>query len=59
MLFERTALSKRPDELARKELDALRKDDQLTPDMVFRDPYFLQFTNSMTAILKKILKTQL
>ncbi len=45
MLFERTALSKKPESLAQKELDALRKDDQLTPDLVFRDPYVLEFLN--------------
>lgn len=43
MLFERTALSKRPDKLIRQELAALRKEDRLTPDLVFRDPYFLDF----------------
>ncbi len=43
MLFERTALSKKPDQLIRRELDALREEDKLTPDMVFRDPYLLGF----------------
>jgi predicted nuclease of restriction endonuclease-like (RecB) superfamily len=43
MLFERTALSRKPAELARRELAALREDDRLTPDLVFRDPYFLDF----------------
>ena len=43
MLFERTAISKKPDKLIRKELKALREDDQLTPDLVFRDPYVLDF----------------
>lgn len=43
MLFERTALSKKPDQLIRQELDALREEDQLTPDLVFRDPYLLDF----------------
>ena len=38
MLFERTALSKKPEEVARAELAALRSEDQLTPDLVFRDP---------------------
>ncbi len=32
MLFERTALSKKPDQLIRQELDALREEDQLTPN---------------------------
>jgi predicted nuclease of restriction endonuclease-like (RecB) superfamily len=43
MLFERTALSRKPEELARKELDELRESDQMTPDLVFRDPYVLDF----------------
>jgi predicted nuclease of restriction endonuclease-like (RecB) superfamily len=43
MLYERTALSKKPEELARVELAALRDEDKLTPDLVFRDPYFLDF----------------
>lgn len=43
MLFERTALSKKPAKLAKQELAALREEDKLTPDLVFRDPYFLDF----------------
>ncbi len=43
MLFERTALSKKPKELIRHELKALRAEDKLTPDLVFRDPYFIDF----------------
>ena len=43
MLFERTALSKKPAKLAAMELKALRDEDKLTPDLVFRDPYFLDF----------------
>lgn len=43
MLYERTALSRKPAELAKKELAKLRTADQLSPDLVFRDPYFLDF----------------
>lgn len=43
MLYERTALSKKPEELIRKELAALREKDELTPALVFRDPYMLDF----------------
>lgn len=43
MLYERTALSKKPDKLIRAELAALREEDKLTPDLVFRDPYVLDF----------------
>ena len=43
MLYERTALSKKPDKLIRRELEALREEDKFTPDLVFRDPYVLDF----------------
>lgn len=43
MLFERTAISKKPDELIKLELEKLRETNQLTPDLVFKDPYFLDF----------------
>lgn len=43
MLYERTALSAKPEELIRRELDALRSEDALTPDLVFKSPYFLDF----------------
>lgn len=43
MLFERTAISKKPEELMRQELKELREKNKLTPDLVFRDPYFLDF----------------
>jgi predicted nuclease of restriction endonuclease-like (RecB) superfamily len=39
MLYERTALSKKPEELAKSELAPLRKEDRMTPDHVFRDHY--------------------
>ena len=43
MLYERTAISKKPEEVIRHDLDALREEDRLTPDLVFRDPYVLDF----------------
>ena len=43
MLFERTALSKKPDELIKKELNVLRSEGTVTSDLVFRDPYVLDF----------------
>jgi predicted nuclease of restriction endonuclease-like (RecB) superfamily len=43
MLFERSALSRKPDKLIEVELRELRDEDKLTPDLVFRDPYFLDF----------------
>ena len=43
MLFQRTALSKKPTRLVKEELTALREQNKITPDLVFRDPYFLDF----------------
>lgn len=43
LLFERTALSRKPAKLGAMELKKLREEDKLTPDLVFRDPYFLDF----------------
>jgi predicted nuclease of restriction endonuclease-like (RecB) superfamily len=43
MLYERTALAKKPENIIRYELDTLREQDQLMPDLVFKDPYFLDF----------------
>ena len=44
MLFERTAISGKPDEFIKKELSTLREDNVMNPDMVFKSPYFLEFT---------------
>jgi hypothetical protein len=54
MLFERTALSRRPKQLVQNELKALRERDQLTPDLVFRDPYFWIFLASRTPTRRRI-----
>ncbi|MDZ4340870.1 MAG: DUF1016 N-terminal domain-containing protein, partial [Candidatus Binatia bacterium] len=53
MLFERTALSKKPKELIRHELNALRSEDKLTPDLVFRDPYVLDFLGLKDRYIEK------
>jgi predicted nuclease of restriction endonuclease-like (RecB) superfamily len=45
MLYERTAISKKPEELVKKELAELREEDRMSPDLVFRDPYVLDFLN--------------
>ena len=44
MLFERTAISGKPDELIKNELSLLRDDNVMSPDLVFKSPYFLEFT---------------
>ncbi len=53
MLYERTALSRKPEKLAALELKQLREEDKLTPDLVFRDPYFLDFLGLKDRYLEK------
>jgi predicted nuclease of restriction endonuclease-like (RecB) superfamily len=43
MLYERTALSRKPEELARKELATLKSSGEVGPAMVLKDPYILDF----------------
>lgn len=43
MLYERTTISKKPEETIKNDLQLLNETNQITPDLVFRDPYFLDF----------------
>ena len=45
MLFERTAISKKPKALAKMEMQQLKQQDTLSTDLVFRDHYVLDFLN--------------
>lgn len=56
MLFERTALSRKPAELIEQELEALRDEDKLTLDLVFRDPYLLDFLGLKNTYAEKDLE---
>ena len=57
MLFERTAISKKPEELAKLELQALKEEDKLSPDLVFRDHYVLDFLNLKDIYAEKDLES--
>jgi predicted nuclease of restriction endonuclease-like (RecB) superfamily len=59
MLFERTALSTKPEKLAREELATLQKEDKLPPDLVFQDPYLLNFLGLKDSFSEKDLETAL
>ncbi len=43
MLYERTAISKKPVQTINNELSQLNRENTITPDLIFRDPYFLDF----------------
>ena len=43
MLFERTAISKKPEQTIINDLEFLKSEKKMSPDLTFRDPYFLDF----------------
>ena len=43
MLYERTALSQKPEETIAQELATLRDAQRMSPALVMRDPYILDF----------------
>ena len=56
LLYERTAISKKPEAVARAELAGLRADGQLSAALVFRDPYILDFLGLNDRYLEKDLE---
>lgn len=56
MLYERTALSKQSSELVQQELSALRGADRVSPDLVLKDPYILDFLGLQDRYLEKNLE---
>lgn len=59
MLYERTAISSKPDELVKRELSQLRDENVLSPDLVFKSPYFLEFTGLKGMYSEKSLEDSL
>lgn len=57
MLFERTVISKKPEKLIKSELKELRERDQMTPSLVFRDPYVLDFLELKDTYSERDLET--
>ena len=45
MLFQRTAISKKPEKLVKSELEKLDGNENVSPDLVFRNHYVLDFLN--------------
>lgn len=57
MLFERTAISKKGEEIILNDIKALKNEAKLSPDLVFRDPYFLDFLGLQGKFSEKDLET--
>lgn len=43
MLYERTAIAKQPEEVIKHDLEELRNERKMSADLVFQDPYVLNF----------------
>src|SRR5207302_4500356 len=56
MLYERTALSKQPDELVQQELAVLRSRGDVSPSMLLKDPYILDFLGLSDRFLERDLE---
>ncbi len=59
MLYERTAISKKPEQTIIKDLESLKKEQKLSPDLVFRDPYFLDFLGLKDTYSEKDFETSI
>lgn len=57
LLFERTAISKKPEETIRQDLNQLRDQGQISPDLTFRDPYVLDFLGLSDSYSEKDLES--
>jgi len=57
MLYERTALSRKPEELIKQELEQIQYTNTLTPDVVFRSSYFLDAIGLTDTYSEKDLET--
>lgn len=43
MMFERTAISKKPEDTIINDIETLKNEEKISADLVFKDPYFLDF----------------
>ena len=57
MLYERTAISKKPELTIQNDLELLKNEQQISPDLVFRDPYLLDFLGLNDSYSEKDLET--
>jgi predicted nuclease of restriction endonuclease-like (RecB) superfamily len=59
MLYERTLISGKPEETIKTELTNMQKGENISPDLVFKSPYFLDFTGLKGVYSEKNLEDSL
>ena len=59
MLYERTAISKKPELTIQNDLELLQNEQKISADLVFRDPYVLDFLGLNDTYSEKDLETSI
>jgi predicted nuclease of restriction endonuclease-like (RecB) superfamily len=59
MLYERTAISKKPELTIQNDLSLLKNEQKLSPDLVFKDPYVLDFLGLKDTFSEKDLEASI
>lgn len=59
MLYERTAISKKPEMTIANDLESLKSEQKISPDLVFRDPYILDFLGLKDTYSEKDLESSI
>ncbi len=59
MLYERTAISKMPEDVIIDNIQLLKSEQKLNPDLVFKDPYFLDFLGLKDTYSEKDLESSI
>lgn len=59
MLFERTAISKKPEITIRKDLEILTKDNKMSTELFLKDPYLLDFLELQDSFSERDLEISL
>jgi predicted nuclease of restriction endonuclease-like (RecB) superfamily len=59
MLYERTAISKKPELTIQNELELLKNEQKISPDLVFKDPYVLDFLGLKDTYSEKDFETSI
>lgn len=59
MLFERTAISKSENKVIDSQIKELSVSDKMTPELTFKDPYFIEFTSGRSFLSEEDLESSI
>ena len=58
MIYERIGLSKKPEAVIKMQISQLQSTDKITPEMTFKEPYFLEFIGAHNYTTEQLKTTQ-